>query len=144
MPGSVRHAHALALMCIAAAWVVSLLMPAITARGAPPFSGLDLLLQGWQGTSRGVFAWYANPLFILAVALGAVNRLRLAGAASGIAMVLGLTSFAIEAALRNSMESVPPITLHAGFYLWLAALVAMFTWSSIRMYLQARNDLRKC
>jgi hypothetical protein len=138
----VRHAHAVALTCIAAAWVVSLLMPAITARGAPPFSGFDLLLQGWQGTSRGVFAWYANPLFILAVSLGAMNRLRLAGAASGIAMVLGLTSFAVEAALRSSMETVPPITLRAGFYLWLCTLVAMFMWSSIRVYLHARNDLR--
>ena len=118
------------------------MMPAITARGAPPFSGFDLLVQGWQGASRGVFAWYANPLFVLAVVLGAMNRLRLAGAASGIAMVLGLTSFAMEAALRNSMEAVPPMTLRAGFYLWLCALAAMFMWSSIRIYLQARNDLR--
>lgn len=134
--------HWAALICIGAAWALSLLMPAITARGAPTFTGLDLLLQGWQGTSRGVFAWYANPLFVLAVTLAALRRLRSAGALSGVALVLGLSSFATEAALRGSMESVPSLSMRFGFYLWLSALAALFIWSCSCIYLQRRNHLR--
>jgi hypothetical protein len=135
-----RHRAALALIVIA--WAVSLLLPALTVRGGPTLSGFDLLTQGWQGVSRGVLAWYANPLFAVAVLAAAANRARAAGVAAGVAVVLALTSFAAEDMLGRQMPSVPDLELRAGFFVWAAALIAMFIWSWLRVYLQRSNDVR--
>ena len=129
------------LAAIVAAWAVSLLLPAIAAAGGPRLSGLDLLLQGWQGTSRGVYAWLANPLFAAAVAAKAAGFERTAFGCAGSAVLLGLTSFVAEDILRERMPSVPELTFLVGFWLWGAALLALFVWSWRTVYLQYRNHL---
>lgn len=109
---------------IALVWLLSLALPAVDVRGGPTFSGLDLLLRGWEGASRGVFAWFANPLFIVGLVLALARRERAGLVVSALALVLGLSSFAAEAVLRR-VQPVPDLTLLAGFYVWLAALAAL-------------------
>jgi len=131
------------LAVIVVAWGASLLLPALAVGGGPRLSGLDLLLQGWQGTSRGVYAWLANPLFAAAVAAKAMDFERIAFGCAGGAVLLGLTSFVTEDILRERMQSVPELTFLAGFWLWGAALLALFVWSSLTVYLQYRDHLRQ-
>jgi hypothetical protein len=111
-------------VAIAAVWAASLALPAVEAAGRV-FSGLDLLLRGWEGAPRGVYAWFANPLFVIALVASFSKRDAAATVLAGLAAVLGATSFFTEDLLRSRMSSVPRIQLEIGFYVWLAALVAL-------------------
>jgi hypothetical protein len=124
---------------IVAIWFASLALPAVGIRGGPTLTGLELLMQGWQGASRSVFAWYANPLFALALVLSLLRRRRAAGVVAGVCVVLALTSFAAEDLLRARMQSVPDIALRSGFFLWAGALIAFFVWSWTGEYRKLRN-----
>jgi len=94
------------------------------------------LLRGWQGIRAGVVAWCANPLFVAALAAGALERLRAAAIMSGLALALGLTSFVAEATARARGVPVPPLAFRSGFYLWLAAFGALFACT----FLAARHE----
>ena len=132
----------LPVVVIVAVWTASLPLPALAVRGGPTLTGWDLLLQGWQGASRGVYAWYANPLFTIAVVAALANRPRAALVSSGFSILLALTTLVTEDVLLRSMESVPELSLLAGFYVWLAALLAAFIFASRTVYLQHRDNLR--
>lgn len=103
-----------------------MLMPALSVEGGPTLSGADLLLQGWQGMSRGVYAWLANPLFAVAFVAAWVSRRRMALVAAGASVLLALSSFAAEQQLLRQMDTVPELSLLPGFYVWLAALLVLF------------------
>ncbi|MBN1238478.1 MAG: hypothetical protein JXB36_08240 [Gammaproteobacteria bacterium] len=127
---------------IVAAWAASLPLPALAVRGGPTLTGWEMLLQGWQGAGRGVYAWYANPLFAVAVVAAVANRPRAALVASGFSILLALTTFVAEDVLHRSMERVPELTLLVGFYVWVAALLAAFLSAWRTVYLQLRDNLR--
>jgi hypothetical protein len=129
----------IAPFAIAAVWAASFALPAVEAAGRV-FDGLDLLLRGWEGAPRGVYAWFANPLFVVALAAAFWKRDVAAAVIAGLAAVLGATSFFTEDLLRRSMSSVPPIQLKIGFYVWLAALVALSLRSLARV-LKQRGSL---
>ena len=75
-----------------------------------------------------MYAWYANPLFAAAVALALLGAHRSAGVASGLGLVLALTSFAAPGLARNNGAAAPDLSFEIGFYLWLTAQFAMFLW----------------
>jgi len=112
------------LLAIALLWAGSLALPALAA-GGRVFTGFELLMDGWQGLSRGVYAWLANPLFAAALACAVLAREALAALFSTLAAALGGSSVFVESALRERMASVPEIDLRIGFYLWMIALVAL-------------------
>lgn len=112
----------------AAVYGLALVLPAVTAPGAPVYSGFDMLLEGWRGVRGGVLAWFANPLFQVAVLLAIGDYRRSAGVLTGIACVLGLTSFAATPLARTSGLAMPELDYAAGFYVWLAALFALLVW----------------
>lgn len=112
------------LLAIALLWTGSLALPALAA-GGRFFTGFELLLDGWQGMSRGVYAWLANPLFVAALACALLAREVLAALLSTLAAALGGSSVFVESALRARMASVPEIDLRIGFYLWMIALAAL-------------------
>lgn len=131
------NARGIAPAAIALVWMLSLALPAIEVSGGPTLSGFELLLRGWEGASRGVFAWFANPLFIGALALTLARRDGAAGVVSTLALALGLTSFATEAVIGR-VQPVPELTLLAGFYVWLAALAALCAFC-LRAWLAVRR-----
>jgi len=112
------------LAVIAVLWAASLALPAVAA-GGRTFDGFELLLRGWEGLSRGVPAWIANPLFVAALAAAAVKRDTAAAVLAALAVALGATSFMTEDLLRRGTAFVPSIELRVGFYVWLAALLAL-------------------
>lgn len=107
---------------------MSLFLPAARIVGGPPISGLELLARGWQGTAAGVFAWYANPLFVAAAVLAGAGSYAVAGSLAGVSLVLALTSFAAADVAREAGAAVPEMYFESGFYIWLAAQLALPIW----------------
>lgn len=112
----------------AAAFALALALPALDVPGAGTYSGLEMLLEGWRAMRSGVYAWLANPLFLVAVILAIAEYRRAAGIAAGIGSVLALTSFAAAAIARRDGLTVPDPTYLPGFYLWLGAQLALLAW----------------
>jgi hypothetical protein len=128
------HRRFFLLAAVALLWAASLALPALRAQGGPTFDGADLLLRGWRGASRGILAWYANPLFVGALVLAALRRDGACAPLALLALVLALTTFALEPLLRLRMRSVPDVVFLSGVYVWLAALLALAVGSSLALY----------
>jgi hypothetical protein len=80
-----------------------------------------------------VFAWYANPVFLLALACAGAGRARAAGVLAGVAVLLALTSLAVEELARDSGMGIAPVSFEVGFYVWIATLLALLAWSWARV-----------
>lgn len=119
------RARGVLLAAIAIAWLSSLALPAVHLPSGTAYGGFELLRRAWAAPQAGIFAWYANPLFIGAALLGVLGWMRTAGVLASVALFLGLTSFAAEPLARASGAAVPPLTWGIGFYLWLASLAAL-------------------
>lgn len=114
---------------VAAVFAVAMTLPSLNVPGVRVYSGLDLLFEGWQGVRAGVFAWFANPLFLVGLLLAIGDFRRGAGIASGFGCVLALTSFASGPIARSNGVAVPEIGFLMGFYVWLGAQLALLGWS---------------
>jgi hypothetical protein len=119
-------------LAIALLWAASLVLPALTA-GGRSFTGFELLLDGWQGATRGVYAWFANPMFVIALACALLGRDVLAAVSSALAALLGASSLFVEALLGERMTSVPDIDMRVGFYVWMVALATLCLRSLTRV-----------
>jgi len=115
-------------------WAAALALPAIDVTSGPVLSGWDVLLDGWQGLRRGVLAWMANPLFLLAVSLTVARIFRLAVAVSALAAAFALSSFIASRMAAWTGASVPAFELSTGFYCWLAALLALLIYLLIVLF----------
>jgi len=113
------------ILIVLALWAVSLALPAMSVEGGPVLRGIDVLRRGWQASDAGVYAWFANPLFLAACAAGWRGLRGPAFVLAGAACVLALTSFATRGVAAASGAAVPVFVFHAGFYLWLATHFAM-------------------
>jgi hypothetical protein len=91
--------------------------------------GFSILLIGVMGIAVGVFAWFANPLMVLALLLSKFKK-RLASQIFSVASIaLGLQSYSLKAVPFNESSMAPSNMnyvdhLGLGFYLWMASLVA--------------------
>lgn len=130
----------LPLALIVAAWGASLALPGLTA-GGRTYDGLEVLLRGWEGISRGVYAWIANPLFAAALVAASVKRDRAALTIAAIAVVIGATSFITDELLLRRMSGVPPIELRIGFYVWLGAMLALCLHALTHVLRERRHRL---
>jgi hypothetical protein len=90
--------------------------------------GYKVLLMGFLGVFVGVFAWFANPLMLLALALSKFKKRLGASLVSVFAVALGLQSYMLKAVPFNE-SSMDPSNLNfvdhlgRGFYLWIGSLV---------------------
>jgi hypothetical protein len=95
--------------------------------------GYKVLLMGFLGVFVGVFAWFANPLMLLALILSKFKKRLGASIVSVFAAGLGLQSFMLKAVPFNE-SSMDPGNLNfvdhlgRGFYVWMGAL-AVFALS---------------
>ena len=120
---------------ISLGWIGALFLDALQPEGARPLTGWELLTTGWRGAEAGIWAWFANPLFGLAVCLLLMRRAQAAGAVAGVALVLALSSLATGALAARAGYVVPALVFGAGFYLWLVSLCAMWLWAWMAAYL---------
>jgi hypothetical protein len=106
-------------------WGISLALPAVAITGGPALRGVDLLLRGWEALDSGVYAWLANPLFLIAGAICVGGARRVARAVALLALVLAASSFQAGAALERAGMALPDFTFASGLYVWLAAFVVL-------------------
>lgn len=89
--------------------------------------GYAILSTGFLGAFVGVFAWFANPLMVLAVVLSMFKKRLAAMMLSLCSLALGLQSGMLEAVPFNE-SSMDPKNLNLvdhlglGFYLWMGSL----------------------
>ena len=118
---------------VVALWAVSLALAAVRVDGGPELRGIELLGRGWEGLDSGVYAWLANPLFLVAAVLCWFAHVRTAALLAGASCVLALTSFGAAGAAARAGTSVPDFTFQSGFYVWLAAHFALLVccWARV-------------
>jgi hypothetical protein len=98
---------------------------------AGSYHGYEILLSGALGVLLGMFAWFANPLMLLALLLSMLKTRLPSMILSVASIALGLQSYWLEAVPFNE-SSMKPDNLNVvdhlgpGFYLWMGSLV-MFT-----------------
>jgi hypothetical protein len=91
--------------------------------------GANVLGVGWSGIFAGVYAWYANPVWLLGLIMGLVGKPRVAAICGLAALAIGFTTFAVIGKMlpadeggSNQMTLVKTL---AGCYVWLASLAAL-------------------
>jgi hypothetical protein len=121
-------------------FVLSLFLPAIDGPGFPALTGMDVLSQGASGWRDGVVAWYANPVFAVAVVSCLLGRYRFAliGAVAGT--LLALSSFSAGTVAQTFGRSVPAFSFAAGYYLWLLAFVDLILASAVGIYKESAGS----
>ena len=119
----------LVTLAIFLAWAAALALPAMQLGEQTQLTGWTLLVNGWRAAGAGVWAWFANPLFICAAALLLARRARTAGVLAALALVLGLSSLATGALVARAGYSGPALSFGPGFYLWLMSLLALGLWA---------------
>lgn len=115
-------------------FIAALPLPAIDGAGFPAFSGLDVLRQGASAWRDGVVAWYANPVFFVALLVGFLRHHGLALAAAIVGLLLALSSFTAGPMAEGTGRSVPDFGFAIGFYLWLCAFAALILASAVGIY----------
>jgi hypothetical protein len=126
----------------AALWIGSLFLPALaTCPGANEqwYDGYYLLLFGMFGVSFGILGWYANIPFIAAVAMllrGTVPNIFL----SGVALVLALSTFNHLRLAPDEGHMDPVCARGPGFWMWLCAVVIVFSVSAWTGFKQTRTS----
>jgi hypothetical protein len=90
--------------------------------------GYHILLLGFLGVFIGMFAWYANPLMLLALVLSKFKKRLAAVIVSISSIILALQSYALKAIPFNE-SSMDARNLNFvdhlgfGFYLWMGSLI---------------------
>ena len=121
----------LVTLAICLAWTAALALPAMQLGEQTQLTGWTLLVNGWRAAGAGVWAWFANPLFICAAALLLARRARTAGVLAALALMLGLSSLATGALVARAGYSGPPLSFGPGFHLWLMSLFALSLWALV-------------
>jgi hypothetical protein len=114
-------------------FVIACCLPALefneSGGGQDAMWGAHVLAVGWSGILAGVFAWYANPFWVLGLTLALLRKPRLAALAGGIAIAIACTTFSLFGrALPADEGDVAHMTLVRflpGCYLWMASLVTL-------------------
>ncbi len=113
-------------------WLLSLFLPGIILSPAGSnLTGVEILLEGWLSPIAANFAWFANPLFLIAVFK--IMSGKPAPALALTAAVLGFDSFRFSE-LPSSVSMHPVYGLGWGAVVWLAALLLMMSAAGARQY----------
>lgn len=105
-------------------WVMSLWRVGLVSEGRA-ISGFYVLLWGWIGPLGGQLAWYANPLYFLAVYWMAIYKPNHARVVALVA--LGVASLPLATTTLNASFPFAPIQYFGpGYPLWLGSMALFF------------------
>lgn len=140
-PRPARWTSAVRFLLVAAAVVLYLLACGSEVMfvhySQPPIYGISILLTGWLGPLFGVVAWYANPLFLIALILFLCRRDRPSCYFAVAALAIGSTSLLMTEWHHMGGHGGGSRPIHAwgpGMWLWLGSLAlvaasALMFWS---------------
>jgi hypothetical protein len=91
--------------------------------------GFQILLRGYFGIFNGIIAWFANPLWALALLLVSFKRLKATLAVSLASLVIALTTFLIIgkdlAVWESDLYRQHPSAFLPGTFPWIASLASV-------------------
>lgn len=120
-----RYSTRLSVAC----FVASPFLPAYYyGKPLTPVYGASLLVFGWLGPLTGYFAWLANPVYAVALALGTSKRPRACAVASLIGLAFALSFLVHKEVLDMDKGDVLHRTVMAygfGYGVWLAAFIVL-------------------
>ncbi len=92
--------------------------------------GLHVLAIGWTGIFAGIFAWCANPLWVLGVIAGFLGAKRLPVIILGVlALAIAATTFPIVGQElpgdEGNVTRMTVVRLLPGCYIWMASLALL-------------------
>lgn len=114
-------------------YTISLLLPGIIYNGDQEMYGYYILAFGWFAVVHGVLAWFANPLFLLALVRMRVEKPKTMFITALVAFVLGLTAFMLRS-IPNLDKKGPDVDhLAIGYYIWMASIVLLAIYAYRKM-----------
>lgn len=120
------------LLCIAC-YLSSYFFPAFYFGAHEPWWPFALLLGGWFGAFIGVFSWYANPLFVAAVALSRDRRL--SAVLAGLGLCVGASFLFQDKIMIDEAGHYSAIVGYgAGYILWMASLALLVVGQLVRAF----------
>lgn len=91
--------------------------------------GLRALAVGWSGIFAGITAWYANPVWLLGVAMGFWGNHMVGIFAGAFAVAIGLTTPKVIGrelpADEGNVNKMVLTRVHRGYYVWLSSFVVL-------------------
>ena len=129
----------LVTLVVCLGWLTALALPALQPGDGAPLSGWMLLINGWRAAGAGIWAWFANPLFLCSAALLLAGRDRMARVLAALALLLGLSSLATGLLAARAGYSIPTLSFRPGFWLWLMSLFALCTWAWVAPILKKKQ-----
>ena len=101
----------------------------LTEAGRVRIYGFQILLRGFPGIFWGIVAWFANPLWVIALLLLFLKRVKAALAVSLVSLAIAFTSFlAIGKDLGVWKSDVYHQVIEGflpGCFLWMASLAVV-------------------
>lgn len=120
-------------------WLTSLFLVGFVDQGAAPWSGANILAQGWLGLGIICAAWYANPLFLISL-LKLATTDKAPWVLAVIAVLLSLDTFRFADMPPN--PNVPTIYAYGiGAALWFAAMFTAMIATGVRNVESRDNEL---
>ena len=126
-----RLVNTLILLSVGA-YVIACCLPALEWRntGRPPereiMLGLRALAVGWSGIFAGVVAWFANPLWLLALCLVFFQKPWLGSIAGTIALLIALTVFSVVGRElpgdEGNVTKTTIVSVWPGAYVWFVSI----------------------
>ena len=107
------------------AYGASLQMTALQVSGRD-LSGTYVLARGWLGVFTGDLAWFANPLYLLALVLVLFKCYRSGACAALVGAAVGLLSASADAWWFAENRGTPIDGLGLGFQVWEASFLLLF------------------
>lgn len=104
----------------------SLYLPALFFDAKDSLSGLEVLSSGWWGALNFDFAWYANPIYIVALVFFLRDKFRESCHLALAAIGLGMLSFFAKEWWLHDGDIIPIESLGLAFYVWLTSFTALF------------------
>ncbi len=124
----------LGILLSLAAWVTSLTFAAVVTKDRIAY-GLNMLANGAMGPFVLNFAWYANPLYFLAICLTVAGRPQAAWWLALLATALSASTYAYDEIWFHEGFSTPVLTYGIGAYIWTLSmaflLVAIYPMAAV-------------
>jgi hypothetical protein len=124
--------HPLVLVFVSFGLFISSLFFTAFECGERDASGLDLLGAGWLGILMKNIAWYANPLYFIALCFLLFRQNKIAIGLCSTALLISLNTFTATRYAFNEATDVPILAFGPAVPLWFSSMIVCLLGGLIR------------